>query len=281
MLGQHGISNGEATELRPVVFLEAHPDAIRTVQEDGRTGLIILNSPISDYKYFQRIYAHASFRLCADGGANRLHDLASRTHRELTWEEALRTVLPDIIHGDLDSLDDSVRQRYEKLGVTITKDPDQYSTDFGKAVKVVTEQLPNVRDILIFGSVGGRVDQGIGLLGELYREQITRHPEVRFWLFSESNVTTLLRPGTTIIHTPLESGLIEKNIGILPLYGPGKISTKGLEWDVEDWPTQIGGQVSTSNHIVAPQISITTDLEMLFTVERKIVNEPRQTVAGS
>lgn len=271
MSERDGTSNGEATELRPTLFLESSPDAIRALQKDGRTGLIILNSPISDYNYFLRIYEHASFRLCADGGANRLHDLALRAHPDLTWQEALRKILPDAVHGDLDSLEDSIGKRYEGLGVAVTKDPDQYSTDFGKAVKVVAEKLPNIRDILVFGSVGGRVDQGIGLLGELYREQISRHPEVRFWLFSESSVTTLLRPGTTLIHTPLEGGLIERNIGILPLYGPGKITTKGLEWDVEDWLTQIGGQVSTSNHIMAPQISITTDIEMLFTVERKVV----------
>ena len=39
---------------------------------------------------------------------------------------------------------------------------------------------------------------------------------------------------------------------------------------VEDWETEMGGQVSSSNHIVADQISITTDREVLFTVERAV-----------
>jgi thiamine pyrophosphokinase len=41
-----------------------------------------------------------------------------------------------------------------------------------------------------------------------------------------------------------------------------------LEWDVQEWHTQMGGQVSTSNHIVKDQVTISTDAEVLFTVER-------------
>jgi thiamine pyrophosphokinase len=73
-----------------------------------------------------------------------------------------------------------------------------------------------------------------------------------------------------VLRTPLDQGSITRNVGILPIYGPALISTKGLEWDVEDWETEMGGQVSSSNHIVADQISITTNREVLFTVERAV-----------
>ena len=79
----------------------------------------------------------------------------------------------------------------------------------------------------------------------------------------------MLMKGKTIIHTPLKDGFITSNIGILPIYGPAHITTKGLEWDVEDWPTQMGGQISTSNHIVRDTITVATDVEVFFTVERK------------
>jgi thiamine pyrophosphokinase len=84
-----------------------------------------------------------------------------------------------------------------------------------------------------------------------------------------SSITLLLWPGTTKIETPLKEGLITPNVGILPLFGKAVITTKGLEWDVEDWPTEMGGQISTSNHIVEDHISISTDVHVLFTVERK------------
>lgn len=177
--------------------------------------------------------------------------------------------LPDIIHGDLDSLRDDVRRYYHGQGVAITKDPDQYSTDFGKGIRQVLKEQPLVRQFLVLGTIAGRLDQGIGLLGEMLREQHSNHdPGIRLWLFSESSISFILDQGKTVIHTPLKDGLITRNVGILPIYGPAHITTQGLEWDVEDWPTHMGGQISSSNHIVADEISIVTDAEVLFTMER-------------
>jgi len=87
-------------------------------------------------------------------------------------------------------------------------------------------------------------------------------------LFSEESISFVLRKGTTLINTSLEDGLITPNIGILPVYGPARISTKGLEWDVSDWETKMGGQMSTSNHITKDHLSITTDTDVVFTVQR-------------
>jgi len=175
--------------------------------------------------------------------------------------------VPDLIHGDLDSLRKDAGQFYERNKGKITMDQDQYSTDFGKAIRKVYEAMETVRDLIVLGSIGGRVDQGLGLLSEMLREQ-RAHTDVRFWLFSEESVSFVLHKGTTVIHTPLEEGLITPNIGILPVFGPARISTAGLEWDVKDWETGMGAQVSTSNHIVETQVSVTTDTDVLFTVER-------------
>ena len=183
--------------------------------------------------------------------------------------------LPNIIHGDLDSLREDVKHYYKERDVEVTGDPDQYSTDFGKAIKQVLREQPWQRHFLVLGTIAGRLDQGIGLLSEIYREQHSKqHPNIRFWLFSESSISFTLSPGTTTIHTPLSERVITPNIGILPIFGPAHISTNGLEWDVTDWHTQMGGQVSTSNHIVEDRITISTDAEVLFTVER------RKSVAG-
>lgn len=78
----------------------------------------------------------------------------------------------------------------------------------------------------------------------------------RFWLFSERSISFILPPGWSSITTKLSEGILSRNIGILPIFLPSKISTKGLEWDVEDWETAMGGQVSTSNHVVADEVAI-------------------------
>jgi thiamine pyrophosphokinase len=261
------------TTLRPTQYLTAPMQKenghVEDISQDD-IALIILNSPIEDFSYFNRLHNHASYTLCADGGADRLYNLTTRSHPNLAPNEALRKALPSSIHGDLDSLSNSTRASYTALGVEITQDPDQYSTDFGKGIKKVLAAKPNIRDLLVLGSLGGRVDQGIGLLHELYREQKFRHPEVRFWLFSEASVSVVLGAGRTVLRTPVGEGLITRNVGILPVYGKAVISTRGLEWDVEEWETEMGGQVSSSNHIVEDSIEITTDREVLFTVERYV-----------
>lgn len=42
---------------------------------DCKPGLIILNQPIADIEVLSRLWNHAGYRLCADGGANQLYDL--------------------------------------------------------------------------------------------------------------------------------------------------------------------------------------------------------------
>nr|POE94728.1 thiamine pyrophosphokinase 1 [Quercus suber] len=262
-------TNGTVCRLWPTQYLgPPNRDSDRSGASTKKAALVVLNSPIRDYQYFSRLHSHSVFTLCADGGANRLFELMATQGEAFPLTAALRKAKPDIIHGDLDSLMPHVRDAYESLGVEISQDPDQYSTDMGKAVKVITARVEGVQEIILLGSIGGRVDQGIGILHELYREQIVRHPGLRFWLFSESSITTLLLAGTTVIHTPLHEGLIKRNIGILPLYGTAIISTQGLEWDVQDWETELGGMVSTSNHIMSDEVTITCDKEVLFSVER-------------
>jgi thiamine pyrophosphokinase len=124
-----------------------------------------------------------------------------------------------------------------------------------------------VRDVVILGSLSGRVDHGLGILHEMLRETEAT-PGIRLWLFSEASVSFILSKGLNVIHLPLSEGYFTANVGIIPIYGPGIITTKGLEWDVENWRTRMGFQVSTSNHIVADTVQVETSASVLFTVER-------------
>ncbi|KAK8243065.1 thiamine pyrophosphokinase-like protein 1 [Phyllosticta capitalensis] len=219
-----------------------------------RPALLILNQPVSSTDLLERLWAHSDYRICADGGANRLFD--AFVHDHVRRDQ----FLPSQIHGDLDSLRPSVRDYYAAKGVPISRDHDQYSTDFGKAVKQITAA------ILIMCTLGGRVDQGLGLLYEMLRIQLA-YPDTRLWLFSESSVSFILPAGRNELHLP-DLAYFTENVGILPAFGPAVISTKGLEWDVTDWPTSVDGNVSTSNHVRSPVIEVTTSAIVLFTIER-------------
>ncbi|KAJ5992864.1 hypothetical protein N7451_008588 [Penicillium sp. IBT 35674x] len=297
--------------------------------------LLILNQPINERAY-EVLSEHACYVICADGGANRLYDLTKNQGQE-------STELPNVIVGDLDSLHPAVRSHYEELGVTISEDPDQYTTDFTKCLKYLNTHASEIiasprrprgsasqssseslLEVVILGGLGGRVDQAFSQIHHLYMMTETQR-ELReiqhstsdpndhpggdktprlatggsLYLVSEESITFVLHKGRNIIHTPatrradiglaasaLESQpktsgmsgsgkpgeretkyIFEENVGIVPLSAPATITTQGFEWDVQDWPTEIGGQISTSNHIRAERVEVNASVPVLFTVE--------------
>ncbi|KAF2683980.1 thiamine pyrophosphokinase-like protein 1 [Lentithecium fluviatile CBS 122367] len=226
--------------------------------------LLILNQPIADFPVFARLWRNTKYRICADGGANRLYDMF-----EGKLEKQRADYLPNAIHGDLDSLRNDVRAYYAARGVEISQDHDQYSTDFGKAMhKISLEKTSSTpKETLVLGTLGGRVDQGLGLLHEMIREE-NRDPNLLLWLFSETNLSVILRKGHNLLQGLSSSELFTENVGIVPIYGPAIITTSGLEWNVKDWDTQMGRQVSTSNHVKADEVHIHTNAPVLFTIER-------------
>lgn len=203
-------------------------------------------------------------------------------------------------HDEEDPATESPDERRRKC--QIIHDPDQYSTDFTKAVRHVRKNNNNSdinkaastttttkppRDVICLGGLGGRVDQGLSQLHHLYlfqQDEGSYERDGRIYLLSGEGLTFLLQ-GSGKMHrihvsSPSSSSLephlkkdvaptkhaFAKHVGILPLREPSVISTKGLEWDVTDWPTEFGGQLSTSNHVVEDVVEITTSKDVLFTI---------------
>jgi thiamine pyrophosphokinase len=44
-------------------------------QDTRPPSLLILNQPIASFDIFARLWKHTRYRICADGGANRLYDM--------------------------------------------------------------------------------------------------------------------------------------------------------------------------------------------------------------
>lgn len=59
-------------EVFPAKFLaeSLHPEASAHPPD-----LLILNQPIAHFDVFARLWKHTGYRICADGGANRLFDM--------------------------------------------------------------------------------------------------------------------------------------------------------------------------------------------------------------
>ncbi|KEF57418.1 thiamine pyrophosphokinase [Exophiala aquamarina CBS 119918] len=263
-----------------------HPCGLLNNQPSAAYSVVILNQPVNR-NALNAVISGASLLVCADGGADRLLHYEQMTATATTLKEPnhhaeseFRYRLPDAIVGDLDSLSAGTEKHYRERGVQVAKDPDQYSTDFTKCLGWIRGEVGRRRqgqrgssdeedsmDVVVLGGLGGRVDQGFSQIHHLYMAD--KDPQLlkgRIYLLSEQSLSFVLANGQNVIH--LEPGYFGENVGIIPVLGRALITTKGLEWDVEDWPTEFGGQVSTSNHIRSDLIQITFEgPQPLFTLE--------------
>ena len=201
--------------------------------------------------------------------------------------------IPDDICGDFDSVRPEVADYYEQHGAELLKDSDQHSTDLMKCLKQASTMAkghlawfnedhakwPKVTsmDVVILGGLGGRADQAFSQLHHLY--VASNDPTLNLgeiYLVTPSSIIFLLKKGLNWIRAPVAPGFFTENVGIIPMGRPSVISTQGLEWDVTNWSTEFGTQLSTSNHIKADVVRVTTTEKVLFTMELADVKKPHK-----
>ncbi|KAG6865721.1 hypothetical protein C0991_012367 [Blastosporella zonata] len=240
-----------------VHFLQA-----QHAQTETSRALIIVNQPFSR-ELLNRVWTSSTWRSCADGGANRLYDTF------IDDPAARTTYLPNLIKGDLDSIRDDVRSYYASLGVPVVHDEDQNSTDLMKCVSAIEEEErrePEVKfDIVILGGLAGRLDQTIHTLSYLHKLRKTRE---RVFAVTDDNVGWVLDAGEHVIE--IDHNLLGQTCGLLPVGIDSTIlTTSGLRWDLEDYPSSFDGLVSTSNHLVPEEkeVRIKTSSPIWWTAE--------------
>lgn len=184
-----------------------------------------------------------------------------------------------MVLGDLDSLLPATREYWQGEGVNVVHDADQYSTDFMKAVDHLRATQGQGLDIVVLGGLGGRVDQGISVLHQLYKyQEDPGYPKGKMFLVSSESLTFVLKAGRHRIKAKASDEKkrtvgLGKHVGIIPLKEKSFITTQGLEWDVRDWETEFGGQMSTSNHVEEEWVVVETTKDVLFTIDLEIPPE--------
>lgn len=242
-----------------------------SAQSHAPIAIIILNQALSlPACIYAQLWARSTVRVAADGGANQLHALNTARARGTT----AAPLGIDAVIGDLDSLRPDARRYWEEeRRVPVIRDPDQGSTDFTKAMRHVRAQAAAL-DVVVLGGVGGRVDQGMATLSHLYAFQLEgpAYAAGRMYLLSRESVTFVLRSGRHRIMVKGGEGPIRlgRHVGIIPLREPSVVTTRGLEWDVADWETAFGGQMSTSNHVREEEVEVDTTKDVLFTIDLEI-----------
>lgn len=222
--------------------------------------LVVLNTE-KPLGLFERLWNNASLKICADGAANRLYDSFEKV-------EVKQRFIPDLIHGDMDSIRPDVERFYEQQGSKITRDDDQDRHDLDKCLGLAFDAyVPSKNgkrceaDVFVLGAFGGRLDHEMANINMLFR---WKNMFSRLVLMSSTSMAFLLDAGS---HKIIPDFSIESRVcALIPVGVVCKVTTKGLKWDVKEREMRFGGLVSSSNEVAdgVSQVLVYTDNPILY-----------------
>ena len=204
--------------------------------------IIIANGQIHGGDFLRSLVAPTDLVVCADGGASNAIALG---------------LAPDVVIGDLDSLDESLRSRLEKMHCQFIVHPTRKDeTDLELALYYAIEH--GVDEILILGALGGRIDQ------TLANVLLLALPELR-------SVKVKILDGKQEVFLVRDEALIEGQVGdtlsLLSLTEEvAGICTEGLEYPLENGTLYLGPARGISNVLTAPQARVRIGQGLLLAV---------------
>ncbi len=165
--------------------------------------------------------------ICADGGAKYAVE---------------NNIIPDVIIGDLDSLDEEIVRLCKKKSITINKYPTRKDkTDLELAVDYAVHNGSS--EIVIMGAIGSRMDHTLGnilILHNLLKKN------VKAKIVNNNNDIS--------IATATDNVLVNKGnykyLSIIPLFGGAVLTSCGLEYEVNNTNFEFGSTLGISNSIV-------------------------------
>ena len=219
--------------------------------------LVVLNSESCGAPLLEKLWDASDYVCCADGGANRAHDLLGAGRA------------PDAVVGDLDSARADVLAAYESRGCAIHRVEDQDSNDLSKALAHVGRRwdAAGVSDgvVRVAGAFGDRFDHELAAVDALYRFGAQR-PKARCVLHGDSTAAILLGAGAHEIR--VRRDVEGPHCGLIPVGGAvRRVTTTGLTWNLSGQRLAFGELVSSSNLLQDDLVSIETSDPVLWTVE--------------
>ncbi|HLR34230.1 MAG TPA: thiamine diphosphokinase [Tissierellales bacterium] len=189
-------------------------------------GLIIGSGEIKNYNVLIDLAKTADYVICADGGANHLINIG---------------INPDLVVGDLDSIDENTLKNLKETNVEINKFPKEKDyTDTELAIKYLMDK--KVDKIILVGVTGSRFDHTLANIFLLRR------------LLEKGIEGQILSHKNTIYITD-KKFVLEKEEGyfvsIIPLNDEGAVVTlKGFKYETDKEEFSFSSTYGISNKII-------------------------------
>lgn len=204
---------------------------------------IITNGEMREHARLRALWDSADLRIAANGGAVNARRYFARA--------------PDVVIGDLDSLDDATRARCAAHHVEIIPHPrEKDQTDLELALDLALTRGATV--ITLFGALGGRFDQTLAnvfLLIKPARAGVVAR-------IVDANLDAWIAWEHTIIE-----GRIGETVSLIPLTERVEgIVTRGLRYPLQNESLYIDAARGISNELIAPRAEITLTRGLLLVV---------------
>ena len=175
----------------------------------------------------KKIKEKSDILICADGGAKHLYKAG---------------LMPNVIVGDLDSIDKETLEYYNKLKVQFYKFPSEKDkTDTEIAIDYAIEK--NVSEIILLGVTGTRLDHTIGNIMLLFR---LLNQNIKARIVDEHN-EIYITDGDLKLEK--EDGVF---VSIIPIYKDAKeVTLKGFKYETNKLEFKLGTTIGISNEIIS------------------------------
>ncbi len=185
--------------------------------------------------------------VCADGGAN----------NSLTFG-----IVPDVVIGDLDSLDNTTIEKLEAQGVEMIRySSDKDETDLELALDYALQRRAD--SVLVCCAFGGRTDH---MLGNILLTSLPKYSGMPITLTDGTTEAVIIRGGDRI----KISGAEDLPLSLIPLSPVATgVSLIGAKWILDDESLYLGSTRSLSNVFRSntAEISLKTGLLLIVTGE--------------
>ncbi|MCR2042579.1 thiamine diphosphokinase [Anaerosalibacter massiliensis] len=188
--------------------------------------LVVSNGEINDLNQLKSISKEMDFIIAVDGGAKYI--LKS-------------DIQPDLVVGDLDSIDKDILKEIKEKNIPILKYPSHKDyTDTELALKYLIDK--GFKEIVLMGVIGSRIDHtlaNIFLLSELLNQG------VKGIIINEKNTMHIIDDEMEI---KKEDGVF---ISVLPINSDGaKVTLKGFEYETDRVDFNFSSTLGVSNRII-------------------------------